>query len=41
MKDSLSGGWIGWYVEVRDADGAKYLTVPVNSDGGDFSLAAA
>jgi hypothetical protein len=41
MKDSLSGGWIGWSVEVRDADGAKYFTVPVHSDDGDFSLTAA
>jgi CheY-like chemotaxis protein len=29
MKSDLNGDWIGWSVEVRDADGIKYFTLPV------------
>jgi hypothetical protein len=39
MKHSLSGGWIGWRVEVRDAQGSMYFSLPVDKAGSDFSLA--
>ena len=29
MKSDLNGDWIGWSVEVRNADGIKYFTLPV------------
>ena len=29
LKSSLNGDWIGWSVEVRDAAGTKYLSLPV------------
>jgi two-component system, chemotaxis family, chemotaxis protein CheY len=29
MKSDLNGDWIGWSVEVRNADGFKYFTLPV------------
>ena len=29
LKSDLNGDWIGWSVEVRDAEGTKYLSLPV------------
>jgi CheY-like chemotaxis protein len=29
MKSDLNGNWIGWSIEVRNADGIKYFTLPV------------
>jgi two-component system, chemotaxis family, chemotaxis protein CheY len=29
MKSDLNGDWIGWSVEVRNAEGIKYFTLPV------------
>jgi hypothetical protein len=31
LNHSLSTKWIGWSVEVRNADGKKFISVPVNS----------
>jgi hypothetical protein len=41
LKHSISGEWIGWRVEVRDAEGAKYFSLPVDSAIGDISAAMA
>lgn len=30
LKHSLSDEWMGWWIEVRNAEGAKILTLPVN-----------
>jgi len=29
LKNNLNGDWIGWSVEVRDAEGTKYYSLPV------------
>jgi len=29
LKFTLSGQWTGWWIEVRNAEGAKLSTVPV------------
>ncbi len=29
LKSKLNGDWIGWSVEVRDAEGKKYFLLPV------------
>ena len=29
LKFTLSGQWMGWWIEVRNAEGAKLSTVPV------------
>lgn len=29
LKSNLNGDWVGWSVEVRDAEGKKYLVLPV------------
>ncbi len=29
LKHSLSGDWLGWSIEVRDAEGAKFFSLPV------------
>lgn len=29
LTQSLSGDWVGWSVEVRNADGEKFLSLPV------------
>jgi hypothetical protein len=31
LKNKLDGDWIGWSVEVRDAGGRKYFSVPVDT----------
>lgn len=31
LKNSLNGGWIGYCVEVRDAVGKKYFSIPVGA----------
>lgn len=33
LKDSLSGDWLGWSVEVRDIAGFKFCSVPVDAVG--------
>jgi hypothetical protein len=33
LTNSLSGDWIGWSIEVRNADGKKFLSLPVRSSG--------
>jgi hypothetical protein len=32
LKHSLSDNWTGWSVEVRGAEGNKYLSLPVGAD---------
>jgi hypothetical protein len=29
MRNSLSGEWTGWRVDVRNADGRKFFSMPV------------
>lgn len=29
LKNNLSGDWIGWSIEVRNADGAKFYSLPI------------
>jgi hypothetical protein len=29
LQNSLSGEWIGWRVDVRNADGMKFFSMPV------------
>ena len=29
LKNNLNGDWIGWSVEVRNAEGTKYISLPV------------
>ena len=31
MRNSLSGEWIGWRVDVRNADGRKFFSKPVRA----------
>jgi Domain of unknown function (DUF6894) len=31
LKHSLSIDWIGWWIEVRNADGMKFFSLPVDS----------
>ena len=31
LTNSLSGDWVGWSIEVRNADGKKFLSLPVRS----------
>jgi len=31
LRDSLTGEWNGWSVEVRDAEGRKSFSLPVGS----------
>jgi hypothetical protein len=31
LKNSLDGVWMGWSVEVRDANGRKYSSFPVDA----------
>ena len=33
LKHSLSGDWLGWSVEVRDAEGTKFFSLLVESAG--------
>lgn len=33
LTNSLSGDWVGWSIEVRNADGKKFLSLPVPSAG--------
>jgi hypothetical protein len=37
LRDSLTGEWSGWSVEVRNAEGKKFFSLPV---GGSASIAA-
>jgi len=32
LKHSLSDDWTGWSVEVRNAEGKKYFSLPVKQD---------
>ena len=31
LTNSLSGDWVGWSIEVRNADGKKFLSLPVRN----------
>lgn len=31
LKNNLDGDWVGWSVEVRDAEGRKYFVFPVDT----------
>lgn len=31
LKNNLNGAWAGWSVEVRNAEGRKYFTLPVDT----------
>ena len=31
MRNSLSGKWIGWRVDVRNADGMTFFSMPVET----------
>ena len=31
LRNSLTGDWLGWSVEVRDAEGVKFCSIPVDS----------
>jgi hypothetical protein len=33
LKNKLDGSWLGWSVEVRDAQGRKYVSFPVSPGG--------
>jgi hypothetical protein len=33
LKNSMSADWLGWSVEVRNAEGLKYCSVPVDKAG--------
>jgi hypothetical protein len=33
LNHSLAGDWIGWSLEVRNAEGIKFLSVPVRAAG--------
>jgi hypothetical protein len=39
LKHSLSGDWIGWSVEVRNAEGEKFFSLPVGRDLVDAAIA--
>lgn len=30
LKNSLTSDWMGWCVEVRNADGVKFSSLPIN-----------
>jgi len=31
LKHSLAGVWVGWSIEVRDAEGKKFFALPVGA----------
>ena len=31
LKNSLTGDWLGWSVEVRNVEGAKFCSIPVDA----------
>jgi hypothetical protein len=31
LTHSLSGDWVGWSIEVRNAEGKKYFSLPVGN----------
>jgi hypothetical protein len=31
LKNKLDGDWVGWSVEVRDAEGRQYFSLPVGT----------
>jgi hypothetical protein len=33
LQNKLDGEWLGWSVEVRDAQGRKYVSFPVGRGG--------
>jgi hypothetical protein len=37
LKHSLAGDWMGWSVEVRNAEGAKLLSLPVGAAAADLA----
>jgi CheY-like chemotaxis protein len=39
LKNSLNGDWIGHSVEVRDAVGKKYFSIPIGPSGASISCA--
>lgn len=41
LKHSLSGDWTGWSVEVRNAEGKKFFSLPITTDLVDMHSGAA
>jgi hypothetical protein len=37
LKNKIDGAWLGWSVEVRDAQGRKYVSFPVSPGGATAS----
>ena len=33
LRHSLAGGWDGWSIEVRNADGKKFVALPIGTAG--------
>ena len=33
LQHSLAGGWNGWSIEVRNAEGKKFVALPIGSAG--------
>ncbi len=33
LKHTLANDWVGWWIEVRNAEGVKFLSVPVDAAG--------
>lgn len=33
LQCSLSNHWLGWWIEVRNADGMKFVSLPVDTAG--------
>lgn len=31
LEGSLSGDWVGWSIEVRNAEGAKFCSLPIGT----------
>jgi two-component system, chemotaxis family, chemotaxis protein CheY len=38
LKHSLEGDWLGWSIEVRNAEGKRYFSIPVGSVGKNSTL---
>lgn len=40
MTKSLRGDWVGWRIEVRNAEGVRFLSMPIGAVGAILSAAA-